>query len=328
MNSPHSLLWSPTEIGYKQVRSERGRLFYLPLYLTLHDGPGSRRLFAERARRPHRIHIARVHASYGLTDDFPFTKSRSSTAIFIEKTFDKAFGKLANPRDNARRLLKSFIAPLPPPPPNPHADDPLATTGTEVETRPRRRSWLTGKRRSTLVEAESMRSTSNRSSLIEPLASTTTTAANTTSERATPRPSLSESTRNWGSSVVDQAMRAQSLVRIPDEKPLASGNGVSVGISLAEPVLFLQGFDQAELSQRSTAMLRGSLHLKVTKASKIKAVTLKFKGQATTKWPEGTFLASNDRSLQTDPNKFGRHTSEEAGDGRDRYHHEPHLAFL
>lgn len=76
-------------------------------------------------------------------------------------------------------------------------------------------------------------------------------------------------------------------MRIPDEKPLASGNGVSVGISLAEPVLFLQGFEQAELAQRSTAMLRGSLHLRVTKSAKIRAVTLKFKGVAQTKWPEG-----------------------------------------
>jgi hypothetical protein len=34
-------------------------------------------------------------------------------------------------------------------------------------------------------------------------------------------------------------------------------------------------------------MLRGSLQLRITKPSKIKAVTLKFRGKATTKWPEG-----------------------------------------
>jgi hypothetical protein len=76
--------------------------------------------------------------------------------------------------------------------------------------------------------------------------------------------------------------------RIPDEKPLASGNGVSIGIALAEPVLFLQGFDNGDLqANRSTAMLRGSLHLRVSKPAKIKAVTLRFRGRATTKWPEG-----------------------------------------
>lgn len=34
-------------------------------------------------------------------------------------------------------------------------------------------------------------------------------------------------------------------------------------------------------------MLRGSLHLRVTKPAKIKALTLKFRGKAVTKWPEG-----------------------------------------
>lgn len=76
--------------------------------------------------------------------------------------------------------------------------------------------------------------------------------------------------------------------KIPEEKPIASGNGVSVAIALAEPFLFLQGFEQGDLrANRSTAMLRGSLVLKVTKQTKLKAVTLKFKGTATTKWPEG-----------------------------------------
>jgi hypothetical protein len=77
--------------------------------------------------------------------------------------------------------------------------------------------------------------------------------------------------------------------RILDEKPIASGNGVTVSIALAEPSLFLQGFEQGDLAaNRSTAMLRGSLVLKFTKITKIKTVSLKFKGTATTKWPEGS----------------------------------------
>ncbi|KAF2767106.1 hypothetical protein EJ03DRAFT_276834 [Teratosphaeria nubilosa] len=72
-----------------------------------------------------------------------------------------------------------------------------------------------------------------------------------------------------------------------DEKPVASGNGVSISIHLAEPVLFLQGFDNADNTPGNTAMLRGSLHMRVTKSAKIKAVSLRFKGKATTKWPEG-----------------------------------------
>ena len=80
------------------------------------------------------------------------------------------------------------------------------------------------------------------------------------------------------------------LSAIGDEKPVASGNGVSVSISLAEPVLFLQGFDQNDNSTRNTTMLRGSLHLKVTKSAKIKAITLKFSGKSETEWPEGWSL--------------------------------------
>lgn len=104
-----------------------------------------------------------------------------------------------------------------------------------------------------------------------------------------PRPALIETVRTSSGRSVDsrKSMVSTTTQRIPDEKPLATGNGINVGISLAEPVLFLQGFEQAEHADRSTAMLRGSLHLKVTKSAKIKAVTLKFKGKALTKWPEG-----------------------------------------
>lgn len=72
------------------------------------------------------------------------------------------------------------------------------------------------------------------------------------------------------------------------EKPLASGNGVALSIMLAEPVLFLQGYDQSELANSTTTMLRGSFHLRVSKAAKIKAITLNFRGRAETEWPEGS----------------------------------------
>jgi hypothetical protein len=68
---------------------------------------------------------------------------------------------------------------------------------------------------------------------------------------------------------------------------VASGGGVNVNISLTEPVLFLRGFEQNENSERSTAMLRGALVLKISKPTKLKAITLKFRGKALTKWPEG-----------------------------------------
>lgn len=101
------------------------------------------------------------------------------------------------------------------------------------------------------------------------------------------RPGLVESVRTASGRAATKNISTNVVRTVPEEKPLASGNGIGVGISLAEPVLFLQGFEQTETSERSTAMLRGSLHLRVSKPAKIKAITLKFRGKATTKWPEG-----------------------------------------
>jgi len=103
------------------------------------------------------------------------------------------------------------------------------------------------------------------------------------------RPSLADAARHGDSDVSLSSGLATHIMpgTDPHDKPLASGSGVQVSINLAEPVLFLQGFDQSDTSHGNTAMLRGTLHLRVTKSAKIKAVTLKFKGRATTKWPEG-----------------------------------------
>lgn len=73
------------------------------------------------------------------------------------------------------------------------------------------------------------------------------------------------------------------------EKPVAvtSGGSVSVAIALAEPVLFLQGFDFSESRQQMPAMLRGSLVVRVNKPTKMKSISLCFRGRARTEWPEG-----------------------------------------
>lgn len=76
-------------------------------------------------------------------------------------------------------------------------------------------------------------------------------------------------------------------------KPVASGSGVSCSIVLAEPNVFLMGFDHdghrrhGSSSTNATALLRGKLQLDVTKNVKIKSVALKFVGKARTEWPEG-----------------------------------------
>jgi hypothetical protein len=75
----------------------------------------------------------------------------------------------------------------------------------------------------------------------------------------------------------------------PKGKPLASGNGIDLNISLVEPVLFLRGFGQSHMSEQSTVVLRGSLRLRIMKPAKIKAVSLVFQGKAVTKWPGGDY---------------------------------------
>lgn len=101
------------------------------------------------------------------------------------------------------------------------------------------------------------------------------------------RPSLDPSVRTGSSTSLKSNSSNPSL---SEEKPLASGNGVSISIMLAEPALYLQGFDQADTGTRATAMLRGTFHLKVIKSAKIKSVSLNFRGLAQTEWPEGNQL--------------------------------------
>ncbi|CAK7214913.1 hypothetical protein SCUCBS95973_002298 [Sporothrix curviconia] len=76
------------------------------------------------------------------------------------------------------------------------------------------------------------------------------------------------------------------------EKPLAAGGGMSFQIELAEPHIFLYGFDHNSRSEGTTrtagtAIVRGKLRLNVTKNVKIRGVTVKLNGKARTEWPEG-----------------------------------------
>ncbi|OQD78349.1 hypothetical protein PENDEC_c001G06107 [Penicillium decumbens] len=72
-----------------------------------------------------------------------------------------------------------------------------------------------------------------------------------------------------------------------NEKIVATGSGLSVGIALTEPVLYLQGYDQNDPSSKKSAILRGQIHLKVTKCVKIKKISICFRGHAQTDWPDG-----------------------------------------
>lgn len=78
-----------------------------------------------------------------------------------------------------------------------------------------------------------------------------------------------------------------SLVpRLPD-KPLALTSSVQVYIITTEKRLFLQGFSPEEFEKRAPTLLRGCLYFRVLKPSKIKSISLTFRGQQRTEWPEG-----------------------------------------
>lgn len=109
------------------------------------------------------------------------------------------------------------------------------------------------------------------------------------------RPSLAESVRTASQHSQGSVPSINNIPGVPgvaEERPLASGNGVSLSIALAEPVLFLQGFDQSELGNQSTALLRGTFLLRVSKSAKIKTISLTFRGRAETEWPEGQSIGS------------------------------------
>ncbi|KAH9899058.1 hypothetical protein F4778DRAFT_771639 [Xylariomycetidae sp. FL2044] len=100
---------------------------------------------------------------------------------------------------------------------------------------------------------------------------------------------LSNSHRNSIMSVRSAKSVMSSVTEVP--KPVASGSGVSCSIILAEPNVFLTGFEHdghpRHEAANSTSLLRGKLQLNVTKNVKLKSVTLKLSGRARTEWPEG-----------------------------------------
>lgn len=78
-----------------------------------------------------------------------------------------------------------------------------------------------------------------------------------------------------------------SMPTLRNERVVATGNGITVSVALAEPLLFLPGYDHNDPSTKKSAILRGHLHIKTTKAVKIKKISICFRGQAQTDWPDG-----------------------------------------
>ena len=106
-------------------------------------------------------------------------------------------------------------------------------------------------------------------------------------------------------------------------KTLCNRGSAIVSVHLAEPVVFLTGFEPSEYSGRSPAILRGSLILKLLKPSKIRTITLVFKGRARTEWPEGIppkkvdFFEEKDLITHTWPFFNAQFSSSETSHGAD-----------
>lgn len=94
------------------------------------------------------------------------------------------------------------------------------------------------------------------------------------------------------SSTAPVSESTDSFPRLPNEKIVATGSGITVGIALTEPVLYLAGYDHNDPSSKKSAILRGQLHLKVTKSVKIKKISICFRGHSQTDWPDGTSFSS------------------------------------
>ena len=227
------------------------------------------------------IRIQRVWAE-------PFEPKKANCALKADSRERQLF-KLAASRESARRFLKSVIA-------APHTSE---SSNQNPRAFGKRRSWSPLKRSHSgdgtaganeESEAAGTMRTGIRGSISGPIAAhparprLLSDARNNSTASGQSIPHRNAPTPRAQPGPIDSIVTPFNL---EDEKPLASGNGVSMGIYLAEPVLFLQGFENTESAPGNTAMLRGSLHIRVQKSAKIKTVSLKFKGKTITKWPEG-----------------------------------------
>ncbi|CCH42078.1 hypothetical protein BN7_1617 [Wickerhamomyces ciferrii] len=79
----------------------------------------------------------------------------------------------------------------------------------------------------------------------------------------------------------------KSLEITPETRPLTQTGTIQVFLQLVEQTLFVQGFEPHEYQDRPPTLLRGCLILRVLKNSKIKNISLNFKGVSKTEWPEG-----------------------------------------
>ncbi|KAF7622147.1 hypothetical protein AFLA_008694 [Aspergillus flavus NRRL3357] len=187
-------------------------------------------------------------------------------ANFPKQTNRRAsiFRKLAGPRENAKRFLRLGGSV--------RAQSPPSIRSMSRTQRPRPVSEI-------VLSPEDAR-----------MLASTSLGAGLGTGRMRSHSSSTGSVNQSSAGSVTSAPSSDSMGPFPTlrhEKIVATGSGITVGIALTEPVLYLQGYDHNDPSTKKFAILRGQLHLKVTKSVKIKKISICFRGHAQTDWPEG-----------------------------------------
>jgi arrestin-related trafficking adapter 3/6 len=230
-------------------------------------------LIRARQRRPHSIHIVSYPSGFIPSDLSPTLESKKKRKEQKKKQKQKQEEK-EKEKDRqqdwtvVRKLLSSFASQ--------RATGPTSTAQSRPESRSSASNFI---RRLSIYRLED---------LVNEEAMTRSTAMADIG-----RPALGSYQQSNRNSMISMRTGKSTISSMVTElpKPLASGSGVSCNILLAEPNVFLCGFDhegyRRQESQGSSALLRGRLVLRVTKNVKIKAVELRLLGKARTEWPEG-----------------------------------------
>lgn len=70
------------------------------------------------------------------------------------------------------------------------------------------------------------------------------------------------------------------------DQMITRADGFTLSLELAEPILYLEGFDYPHNSEHRSTVLRGVMNLTILKPTTLSALNLNFRGETETIWPE------------------------------------------
>lgn len=88
--------------------------------------------------------------------------------------------------------------------------------------------------------------------------------------------------------------------------PMAQTTTIRVYVKLAEPTLFVQGFESWSVKERLPTLLRGCLIVRFLRTAKVRSINLSLRGYSKTFWPQGS--ASDSPLEPVDKNEIINHT--------------------